>query len=60
MIKIKTFASTINTFSDDLDERVNGWLYEMELRVVIKEFKYSNSDKYKSVCVIYEEVGDYD
>lgn len=59
-MKIKTFASSINTFCDDLDNQVNGWLYEMESRVVVKEFKYSNSDKYKSVCVIYEEVDNYE
>lgn len=52
-MKIKTFASSINTFSDDLDERVNKWIDEHYEKITIKDLKYSIGDKYKSVCIVY-------
>lgn len=57
-MKIKTFDDYIHTFCDELDDRVNKWLEEHYEEIVIKDVKYSISDKNKSVCIIYSDTED--
>ena len=60
-MQIKTITMTRHSaglYDEYFDSVVDSWLYHNEKRISIKDIKYSISGDVKSVCIIYDEVGD--
>ena len=59
-IRVKVFTNHLHSMMDTVDDDVNFWLSSNQDDVRVIDIKYTIGDRYASVCVVYEDIRNYE
>lgn len=59
-IRTKVFTNSLYSTMNTVDDDVNFWLSSNQDDVRVIDIKYAISDRYASVCVVYEDIRNYE